>query len=66
MSVASARLDAIRSQIDELDRELLAGLNRRARLAQMIADIKDDSDALGYYCPDREVQVVRKLIAANP
>ncbi len=66
MSASAARLNAIRSQIDELDRELLAGLNRRAQLAQTIADIKEDSDAVGYYCPDREVQVVRKLIAANP
>lgn len=66
MSATSARLNAIRSRIDELDRELLTALNRRARLAQTVADIKEDSDAVGYYCPDREAQVVRKLIAANP
>lgn len=66
MSATAARLEAIRSQIDELDRELLTALNRRAQLARAIADIKDGSDTVGYYCPDREAQVVRKLIAANP
>ena len=65
MMANSARLKAIRSQIDALDRELLAALNRRAELAQTVADIKDNSDAVVYYCPDREAQVVRELIAAN-
>lgn len=66
MSATAARLKAIRSQIDRIDQELLAGFNRRAQLARTIADIKEDSDVQGYYCPDREAQVVRKLIAANP
>jgi chorismate mutase/prephenate dehydratase len=66
MSACSVRLQAIRSQIDELDRQLLTALNRRAQLAQTIADIKDDSDVASYYCADREAQVLRKLIAANP
>ncbi|MGF1612892.1 MAG: prephenate dehydratase [Gammaproteobacteria bacterium] len=66
MSATAVRLKAIRSQIDHIDQELLAGFNRRAQLARTIADIKEDSDVQGYYCPDREAQVVRKLIAANP
>lgn len=65
MSASEARLQAIRRQIDEIDRELLTLFNRRGQFAQAIAEIKDDSEAQGYYCPDREIQVLRKLIAAN-
>ena len=54
-----------RSEIDEIDRELLRLLNRRARLAMKVGAIKT---AAGLPCcdPERERMVLGKLQAANP
>src|SRR4030095_2462972 len=54
-----------RSEIDEIDRELLRLLNRRARLAMKVGAIKT---AAGLPCcdPEREGMVLGKLKAANP
>ena len=53
-----------RSEIDEIDRELLRLLNRRARLAMKVGAIKS---AAGLPCcdPERERIVLGKLQAAN-
>lgn len=55
---------ALRTQIDTLDRELLALLNRRARLAQEVGEIKKKEGSV-VFRPEREAQVIDGLKAAN-
>lgn len=60
------KLQQVRGQIDGVDREILSLLNRRARLAQDIAEIKDgNNDRPHYYRPDREAQVLRNVAETN-
>ncbi len=57
-------IDYWRSEIDEIDRELLRLLNRRARLAMKVGALKR---AAGLPCcdPEREHLVLRGLEQAN-
>ena len=57
-------LDELRERIDTLDREILAGLNERARLAQQIGTLKRTANA-PFYVPEREKAVFEKLQACN-
>jgi chorismate mutase/prephenate dehydratase len=61
----SPQLLALRERIDELDRELLALLNRRARLAQQVGELKKHEGG-AVFRPEREAQVIDGLKAANP
>ncbi|TAN53894.1 MAG: prephenate dehydratase [Methylococcaceae bacterium] len=57
----------LRTQIDALDAEILASFNRRARLAQQVAEAKlaaGDSDH--FYRPEREAQVLQRVRELNP
>jgi chorismate mutase/prephenate dehydratase len=65
MSGADKKLESIRKEIDQLDGELMALINRRAGLAQKVAEVKDDEGATHYYRPEREARVLRTLLAAN-
>ena len=56
---------ALRDQIDALDRELLAALNRRAALAQAVGEVKKREGSVAFR-PEREAQVIDGLKAANP
>ena len=58
-------LDALRRQIDETDRQLLALVNRRAELAGKVGELKQHHDA-PVYRPEREAQIMRRLRGANP
>ena len=51
-------IDQLRSEIDALDAELLALLQRRARLAQRIGALKGGAPA---YRPERESQILRRV-----
>lgn len=53
-----------RTKIDELDRELVALLNRRANVVLEIAKLKKQL-GLGIYEPQREEEVFRNVAAAN-
>ena len=57
-------LDKWRSRIDELDGEILALLNERARAAMEIGEIKQSTNAV-YYVPEREQAVFEKLRRLN-
>jgi len=61
----NADLLAFRTQIDEVDRELLALLNRRARLAQQVGEVKKREGSVAFR-PEREAQVIDGMKAANP
>ena len=60
------QLDDLRKQVDELDTRLLALISERAQLAKAIAGVKGvQDDGNGYYRPEREAQVLRKVIEQN-
>lgn len=55
---------ALRDQIDTLDRELLAMLNRRAGLAQAVGELKKKEGSV-VFRPEREAQVIDGLKRDN-
>jgi chorismate mutase/prephenate dehydratase len=59
------QLLALRQDIDGVDRELLALLNRRAALAQAVGEIKKKEGSV-VFRPEREAQVIDGLKIANP
>jgi chorismate mutase / prephenate dehydratase len=56
---------ALRGQIDAVDRELLALLNRRASLALAVGELKKREGSV-VFRPEREAQVIDGLKAVNP
>jgi chorismate mutase/prephenate dehydratase len=61
---ATPVLLSLRTQIDAVDRELLALLNRRAALAQLVGEVKKKEGSVAFR-PEREAQVIEGLKAAN-
>jgi len=60
------KLDDIRRRIDEVDRELIRLISDRASLAAEIADIKKEAGAdVSFYRPEREAEVLQRVIASN-
>lgn len=60
------RLQALREQIDGLDRQIQALISERARCAQQVGAIKQAAGVTGnFYRPEREAQVLRRVIEAN-
>lgn len=59
-------LDNIRNKIDEIDIEIEKLIQERAKLAIKVADIKikEDKNAI-FYRPEREVQVISKILKRN-
>jgi len=62
---ADEALSGLRVQIDAVDRELLALLNRRAALAMAVGEIKKHEGS-PVFRPEREAQVIDGLKAVNP
>ena len=56
---------ALRTQIDAVDRDLLALLNQRARLAQEVGEVKKKEGSVAFR-PEREAQVIDGMKAVNP
>lgn len=61
----SKTLPELRTSIDQVDRELLDLLNRRAALANEVGEIKR-AEGSPVFRPEREAQVINGLQAANP
>ncbi|HMM50133.1 MAG TPA: prephenate dehydratase [Burkholderiaceae bacterium] len=59
------RLGALRAAIDAVDREIVERLNRRARLAQQVGELKHRTGA-PVYRPEREAQIMARLRSINP
>ncbi len=59
-------LEQVREKIDALDRQLLDLISERARLAQDVARIKQNGNDEVFYRPEREAEVLRRVIDANP
>lgn len=58
-------MDALRQQIDELDRQLVRILNERAQLANQIGEVKKRLK-LPVYNPQRETEVMKNVTGHNP
>ncbi|MBX3403660.1 MAG: bifunctional chorismate mutase/prephenate dehydratase [Phycisphaeraceae bacterium] len=58
-------LDDLRVKIDEVDRGLIGLLNKRAELVVEVGRIKREA-GLPIYVPNREAQVLNKVLAMNP
>ena len=58
------RLKELREEIDRLDDEILSILNRRAEAVMEVGKIKSEQN-LRFYVPEREVEILRRLSAAN-
>jgi len=63
-AATNPELLSLRDRIDAIDRELLGALNRRARLAQQVGDLKRQEGSV-VFRPEREAQVIEGLKAAN-
>jgi chorismate mutase/prephenate dehydratase len=59
----SDEIERLRGEIDALDEELLARLNRRAALARRIGELKRGAPA---YRPERETEILRRVTGRNP
>jgi len=57
-------LGTLRVQIDALDQQLLDLLNRRARVAEQVGEVKR-REGSPFFRPDRVAQVIEKIKAAN-
>lgn len=64
--MTNKNLDELRRAIDEVDLELVELISKRAGLATEVAEVKkqQDSDAL-FYRPEREAQVLRRVMEEN-
>ena len=60
------KLDDVRGRIDVLDSEIQRLISERAGLALQVASAKGESrDAVDYYRPEREAQVLRGVVERN-
>ncbi len=64
-------LQELRNQIDEIDEKLLALFNQRAGCAVSVAEVKraassNPGDAIDFFRPDREAQVIKRIKSLNP
>ena len=58
-------LAVIRSEIDTLDNQICQAINNRARCAQRVGELKQKQGDKSFYRPEREAQVLRRVIEAN-
>jgi chorismate mutase/prephenate dehydratase len=59
-------LASIRQRIDDVDRQIQALINERARFAQQVGISKGAmASAVDYYRPEREAEVLRAVLARN-
>ena len=58
-------LESLRKKIDEIDSLLIKTISERARCAQHVAEVKEDQGDKAYYKPEREAQVLRRVMEKN-
>ena len=58
-------LESLRKKIDEIDTLLIDTISERARCAQQVAEVKQDQGDQTYYKPEREAQVLRRVMEKN-
>ncbi|TLF52851.1 prephenate dehydratase [Halomonas urmiana] len=66
MTEPSVSLEALRQRIDALDNDILRLISERAACAQQVAEIKAEHEPGGvFYRPEREAQVLRRVMELN-
>lgn len=60
-----AGLEALRGQIDEIDRKLVELLNERARVVVRVGEMKRQLGTPNFYSPDREQSVLKHIAELN-
>ena len=67
MTDSPDKLGSLRQRIDELDNEILRLISARAECAQEVAQVKtaDDTGTAVFYRPEREAQVLRRIMELN-
>lgn len=63
--MTDARLQTARAEINTIDLELLDLLNRRAKVAQEVGQIKRDLGLKGYLDASREAEVLKLMRQSN-
>jgi chorismate mutase / prephenate dehydratase len=63
--MANKTLEELRDSIDGIDAQLLNLISERARCAQQVAEVKIADGAKEFYRPEREAQVLRKVMENN-
>lgn len=58
-------LSSLRERIDSIDSQLLALISERAGCAQQVAQVKVSSGENNFYRPEREAQVLRRVMEQN-
>lgn len=58
-------LEELRGKIDALDERLQALIADRARLAQQVGEVKGFTSTAEFYRPEREAQVLRRVVERN-
>lgn len=69
VSNEAAELLKLRNEIDSIDQQIQLLVNQRAQCAQRVADVKqahvDPGEKVVFYRPEREAQVLRKVMERN-
>jgi chorismate mutase/prephenate dehydratase len=61
----SSSLEQLRAQIDDIDLTIQSLISERARCAQRVGEIKGLTDKADFYRPEREAQVLRRVVERN-
>ncbi|MEY2341620.1 prephenate dehydratase [Acidithiobacillus sp. IBUN Pt1247-S3] len=56
----------LRQEIDRIDGEILHLLSERGRLAHRVGEYKQAAGSMQFYHPDREAEILRRVMADNP
>jgi chorismate mutase / prephenate dehydratase len=59
------KLKAIRERIDALDEQIQALISERAACAKAVAALKNGGDTASFYRPEREAEILRRILARN-
>lgn len=63
--MSADKLKEVRDRIDALDEQIQALINERAKCAQQVAGLKNGGDSATFYRPEREADILRKILARN-
>ena len=55
----------LRDEIDAIDNDIMQAINQRARCAQKVGEIKQQLGDASFYRPEREAQVLRRVMSSN-
>lgn len=69
MSDQQQQLSKLRDEIDRIDQQILQLVCQRAQCAQQVAEVKQQAqsaEAAVFYRPEREAQVLRRIMERNP